>query len=183
VAWREIQTKVEVSSPVDCATEGLWCVFGGSLRGAARWLNNCVLSVPERGPVARLFASTAWRRWAPMGACAGGCLLAAVYQPADDGVGICPSRTLFGFWCPGCGMTRAVFALGRAEWSAAWRYHPVVFVLAAQFVLLGVLRAIDKPEALGGWFTSRRAALLIGTNAALLIGVWVYRRAAGQIPL
>jgi hypothetical protein len=80
-------------------------------------------------------------------------------------------------------MTRALFALGRAQWSAAWRYHPVVFVLAAQFVLLGVIRALDKPEALGGVFTSRRAAALIGTNSMLLVAVWIYRRAAGQIPL
>ena len=37
----------------------------------------------------------------------------------------CPFRNLTGMPCPGCGMTRAWFALLRLNILAAFRYHPM----------------------------------------------------------
>lgn len=49
----------------------------------------------------------------------------------------CVFASVTGLPCPGCGMTRAVGALVRAEWSEAMRFHP----FAPGFVLFGTVMA------------------------------------------
>lgn len=80
------------------------------------------------------------RRIAPLAApIACGCCLAAgaAYVVANDpsagGVFLpCPFRTLTGWWCPGCGLTRATHHLFRGDVSQALRYNLfVVLILAA----------------------------------------------------
>lgn len=44
------------------------------------------------------------------------------------GIG-CPIRYTTGISCPGCGMTRAVLALLRFDFAAAFQFHPLVYVL------------------------------------------------------
>ena len=79
-------------------------------------------------------------RWSPLAApIACGCCLAvgAAYvvanDPSDGGVFLpCPFRTLTGWWCPGCGLTRATHHLLRGDLTQALRYNVfVVVVLAA----------------------------------------------------
>lgn len=41
----------------------------------------------------------------------------------------CPILTLTGIPCPGCGMTRAILALLRLDFAAAFSFHPMVFSL------------------------------------------------------
>lgn len=71
----------------------------------------------------------------------GCCLLAgAAYVAADDpsngGVFLpCPFRTLTGWWCPGCGLTRATHHLLRGDIMQALRYN--VFVVAILLALAG----------------------------------------------
>src|SRR5262245_34155251 len=51
-------------------------------------------------------------------------LLAIVDAP------LCPTRFLFGIPCPGCGLTRATFAMLTLDWAGVWRFHPLAPVLA-----------------------------------------------------
>ena len=37
----------------------------------------------------------------------------------------CPFRYFFGVACPGCGMTRALLAVLRGDFAAAFGYHPL----------------------------------------------------------
>lgn len=46
----------------------------------------------------------------------------------------CPFRFLFGLPCAGCGMTRAVTALLHGDFSLAWHFHPLVFLLPVLFL-------------------------------------------------
>lgn len=46
----------------------------------------------------------------------------------------CPFRFLFGLSCAGCGMTRAVAALLHGDFSLAWHFHPLVFLLPVLFL-------------------------------------------------
>ena len=49
---------------------------------------------------------------------------------------LCPVAALTGFPCPGCGMTRAVSAILRGDFSAAWKLHPFsypIVILSAAF--------------------------------------------------
>lgn len=81
-------------------------------------------------------------RWAPLAApIACGCCLAAgaayvaATDPAEGGAFLpCPFRTLTGWWCPGCGLTRATHHLLRGDVVQALRYNLFVVVILAGFV-------------------------------------------------
>jgi hypothetical protein len=78
----------------------------------------------------------------------------------------CPIKYVTGISCPGCGMSRAMGALLRLDFSAAAYYHPLSFAM--------------PPVAVGMLFThaTRRhrafSALLYGTAGAL-VAVYLYR--------
>jgi hypothetical protein len=92
----------------------------------------------------------------------------------------CLFRSMFGFPCPGCGMTRSMMALWRGDLALSLRYHPLgPLALAAiggvaawcaayagaprwRPVLRRASRALARPCA--GW-----------SVAALLVGVWALR--------
>ena len=42
---------------------------------------------------------------------------------------ICPFRIMFGFSCPGCGMSRAIIALLHLDFMQAIHYHPLVICI------------------------------------------------------
>ncbi len=95
-------------------------------------------------------------------------------------VPLCPSATLFGVPCPGCGLTRASLALLRGDWRGALGFHPLVFLLLP---LTGVLLAsgiwsyVAGPKhpppslRLSGRFAAPAAWALL----ALVLVVWVAR--------
>lgn len=50
----------------------------------------------------------------------------------------CPIRELTGIPCPGCGMSRAWLSLLRGDFAAAWRYHPLFWLVPVALALLFV---------------------------------------------
>ncbi len=56
----------------------------------------------------------------------------------------CPIRFFTGIACPGCGMTRAVFALLRLDFSTALEMHPLVFLLPVAVIIYLFRRRIPK---------------------------------------
>ncbi|MHB1454354.1 MAG: DUF2752 domain-containing protein [Saccharofermentanales bacterium] len=51
----------------------------------------------------------------------------------------CLLRRTIGIPCPGCGMTRATFALLRLDFAAAFTFHPLVYVIVPFIIVLSVL--------------------------------------------
>ena len=97
-----------------------------------------------------------------------GALFAGAYLSASILGWGCPLQHFTGVPCPGCGMSRAVFALLRLDFAAAFRYHPMIFVLPP--VLLYAL--FGKKPLLGS--KTRERVLLWGTMA-LWAAVWLVR--------
>lgn len=50
----------------------------------------------------------------------------------------CPFHAVTGWYCPGCGITRAILSLLHLDWVQAFRYNPLVFVLAPMYVAYAV---------------------------------------------
>ena len=79
----------------------------------------------------------------------------------------------FGVYCPGCGGTRAVEALGRGEILRSLYFHPAVPVLSALFGVYLVSQTIWRLRGRKGWalrFNPRWPAMLVGlflANCAL----------------
>lgn len=86
----------------------------------------------------------------------------AFYVMARTGVG-CVFLHFFGIPCPGCGMTRALRALLRLDFAAAFAYNPLIYALPYVFCYLFF--------PMDGRF-HRRLLTMIGI--ACLIN-WVYR--------
>lgn len=74
------------------------------------------------------------------------------------GIG-CPIRFLTGISCPGCGMTRAVISLFLLNFTDAWYFHPLVFILP--FVILVFLLKERLPDKVFYAFLSIVVAAII----------------------
>ena len=51
----------------------------------------------------------------------------------------CPFHVLTGFLCPGCGSTRALYAIGHGEWGHALAQNPLLVVVLPALLLWAVL--------------------------------------------
>ena len=105
---------------------------------------------------------------APAGVAAlSACVCAAVVwaDPTTPGGPIppCPTRALFGLWCPGCGSSRMLYSLLHLDVPSALRYNAVgvlaVLVLLWSFAVWTVGRARDRhyPQ----WYRWRRAPQIV----------------------
>jgi len=101
-------------------------------------------------------------------------LLAAALMPTLPHVPLCFYHAVTGGDCPGCGTTRAVFAILHGRFAAAADFN-----LLGYFVLLIVLRRIvtlAKPETATAWYNSPRAdKLLMGAMIAVAAVQYAYK--------
>jgi hypothetical protein len=81
----------------------------------------------------------------------------------------CIILSLFGFICPGCGMTRALISVLKLDFAAALSYHPLVFLMP--LVILYFL--FD-----GRLFGKVADLTVISLMVLSFLAVWVFRLAA-----
>lgn len=93
----------------------------------------------------------------------------------------CPVRLLFGFPCPGCGVTRAVLSVLRLDLKAAFQYNPV-FPLIILLFLYGIHRQVFRERWKGRW-NERLEIVIICVGIAIIIGTYGYRLAAQNSPV
>ena len=104
-------------------------------------------SSPEPAPEPPARAAQPGPNWRgalqPLGVAAiaaAGCAYVALQNPNESGAyPQCPLRTLTGYDCPGCGLTRSVFALMHADVGRAIDHNVLVLVLVP-LALLGFAR-------------------------------------------
>jgi hypothetical protein len=102
-------------------------------------------------------------------ALAAGAVYVAAVDPSEGGVFVpCPFRSLTGWWCPGCGLTRATHHLLRGDLMAAHRHH--LFVVAVLGVIVASWVTWMVTAARGAPPLSRRLPpwLLAGVTAVLI---------------
>jgi len=102
--------------------------------------------------------------------------LAAVFGPP-----FCPTALIFDVPCPGCGLTRASWALLHGHVSDALHFHPLapllgpLFAGAMAIVLIDYVRGPGRYIVPPGWWTGRPATLAFTGLAVLVLGVWLAR--------
>lgn len=87
----------------------------------------------------------------------------------------CPFRRLTAIPCPFCGMTRAVLSALRLDFTSAFNYHPLFFLIP----LLGLflLFHVKKGSRLPKWFFYI-VYILMGI---LFFAVWIWRLERGAL--
>ena len=107
------------------------------------------------------------------------------------GAPVCPTALFFGVPCPGCGLTRAAFALLSGDVKAALHFHPLAPLLVPLFVGAMVKATIDyvrgPRSSRGPSFWTRPAGVRIAVLLfVLVVGVWALRFAGyfgGPVPV
>ena len=56
----------------------------------------------------------------------------------------CPIHYMTGLYCPGCGITRMLFAIIKLDFYQAFRYNPLVFILLVIYIIYFILKYIFK---------------------------------------
>lgn len=86
----------------------------------------------------------------------------------------CPFLALTGYYCPGCGMTRLVYALAHGHVGTAFGLNPLLFVLLPVFGYLYARWTVRTAQGLpmrSALFTPAVAYSFVG----LLIVYWIVR--------
>lgn len=109
---------------------------------------------------------------------------AALWKPADDGLPLCAFKLWTGRSCPGCGMTRALAALGRGDAVASVTYHAFAPIVAAAAALawaalgIGLLTGRDLlPD-----FNTRGFQIACLAFIAAFVVYWLFRLWRGSAP-
>ena len=92
---------------------------------------------------------------------------------------ICPAAALTGVPCPGCGLSRATFALLRGDFGQSFQLHPLGFVVAPLLFYFAVISArsylTGKKQQTANSDPVPVLRALTGLLIAILVAVWLLR--------
>jgi len=86
----------------------------------------------------------------------------------------CPIYALFGVQCPGCGITRAYVSALHLNFSAAFSYHPLFFIVAPLVSYILFKNKLKKP------LSGRTETAILIAVSVLFAGVYFYRMFSGN---
>jgi hypothetical protein len=107
---------------------------------------------------------------------AGGAVLALAVLASP--VKLCVVAALVHVPCPGCGLTRAAFAMARGDLARAFALHPLSLVLCPMLAWIATSHALRYVRTGSAWTdapTSRVRELTLAALALLLLVVWIVR--------
>lgn len=105
-----------------------------------------------------------------------GCVAIAVADPTnpDNILPVCPTRSLFGVVCPGCGSLRMIYSLLRGDLASAVRYNAVgvLVILLVLWSWTAGLVGRFQDRRIRTWEHWRWSAVI----AAVVVLVWAVVR-------
>lgn len=83
--------------------------------------------------------------------------------------------------CPGCGFSRALAALARGDFAAAWALHPLapLALLEVAVLILGASWAASRGRP---WAWGSLLPRLVWVNFLVFVAVWTLRWTSGTLP-
>jgi len=109
---------------------------------------------------------------------AGAAYVAAVDPSDSRGFLPCPFRSLTGWWCPGCGLTRATHHLFGGEVTQALRYNIFVVLILAGLSLTWLAWAMQVAGRPIRWLT-RVPSWVYGSGVIVLVAFAILRNLPG----
>lgn len=80
---------------------------------------------------------------------------------------ICVSQLIFGWPCPGCGLTRATLALLALDFPKAFAMHPLVILAWIDVLLVAALMVTGKHQ--------KGTIVLLSLSLMIFLGVYAWR--------
>ena len=77
---------------------------------------------------------------------------------------VCPTQILFGFPCPGCGLTRAGLLVLRLRFGQAWQMHPFIYA----WLFLGLYLCYNR------YIRGKKAKALVPLVIAITLFMFVF---------
>lgn len=106
-------------------------------------------------------------------------LLTFIMPKTGLGFNICPVRIVTDFPCPLCGITRSLTCISHGDFSAAFNYHPLGFLvyLILAGTTLPLLLPPRKMKFLKKWLTSHLKIIKFLSKGLLwtFLGYWLFR--------
>ena len=87
----------------------------------------------------------------------------------------CPVHYFLHIPCPGCGITRAYIAILSLDWKAAFRYHPLFFMV------LPILLYVPHRDILGKRLKDKTETFIYVITSISFIIVYIIRMLNGDI--
>lgn len=93
---------------------------------------------------------------------------------------MCPLVVLTGFPCPGCGLTRAGFAVLSLDFAGAWKIHPFIYTFIVFIFLFCINRYFFGKQKM----PVLRRCMIVTLIAMLIFYGWrMYRYFPGEPPM
>ncbi len=123
---------------------------------------------------ARLLPRRAYSTVVPLAGAVAAAGFVRWWQPFEPRALGCPFHLTTGLWCPGCGSTRAIYALTNGDLSLAMRCNVLVIPMLLLLTYLWVSPLLParfkrfgrNPTALPTWFVTGLAVLFLAFGVA-----------------
>jgi hypothetical protein len=86
----------------------------------------------------------------------------------------CPLLSLFGVPCPGCGLSRAIGAMVRGDWSTMITFHAFAPLFGIALVLIAIAAFLPDPHRRGLYALVELVERRTGATALLLVALLLY---------
>ncbi|NLO11422.1 MAG: DUF2752 domain-containing protein [Candidatus Cloacimonetes bacterium] len=79
-------------------------------------------------------------------------------ESLEQGCSLCIIKNISGYNCPGCGTTRAVSAILKGKFAAAYSYNPFIIIIFPLLFWLIIRELANSIHTIWRWIAEKRRA-------------------------